>query len=163
MFDANRSFQNCTVVASFSFIIGFLAPLFATETVAFAQKPISTPQPVAGFSIEPQPLGSALAEFSTQSGLQVLFPSELTEGKQSAGVTGELLPEPALRKLLEGTGLDYLVTDAGTVTLKKEVQQADSSAKQQDEVDTGQAVAPPPSGRLGPGRSGKPHHRRSSA
>ena len=57
------------------------------------------------FAIAPQPLSSALAEFSRASGVQVSAPAELTAGRSSPGVSGTLSPAAALSRLVAGTGL----------------------------------------------------------
>jgi iron complex outermembrane receptor protein len=68
------------------------------------------------FSIAPQPLPAALAEFSRASGVQVSAPSGLTAGRTSPGVSGTLEPSAALDRLLAGTTLVGRI-DGGTVLL----------------------------------------------
>ena len=61
----------------------------------------------AQFNIAPQPLGSALNEFAVQSPWPILYTSQMTGGKTTAGVTGATDPQAALKTLLAGTGLSY--------------------------------------------------------
>ncbi|HEX6858586.1 MAG TPA: TonB-dependent receptor [Caulobacteraceae bacterium] len=61
----------------------------------------------ASFSIAPQPLASALNEFSVQSKQSVLFTTDLAAAKASKGVSGEVDVAQALTALLDGTGLTY--------------------------------------------------------
>jgi outer membrane receptor protein involved in Fe transport len=68
-------------------------------------------------AIPPQPLGQALTAFAQQSGLQVIYPSKVVEGIRTQGAPANLGPEATLRKLLEGTGLQYKFTNATTVTV----------------------------------------------
>ena len=64
-------------------------------------------QETAQFNIAPQPLASALNEFAVQSPWPILYTSQMTGGKTTAGVTGATDPQLALNTLLAGTGLSY--------------------------------------------------------
>ncbi|HYG27237.1 MAG TPA: secretin and TonB N-terminal domain-containing protein [Caulobacteraceae bacterium] len=61
----------------------------------------------AQFNIEPQPLASALNEFSVQSRQSVLFTTDLAKARTSQGVSGQVEVADALSALLAGTGLTY--------------------------------------------------------
>lgn len=63
------------------------------------------------FEIAAQPLVSALDAYAAAAGLEVLYDSELAAGRRSTAVRGVLMPDVALRVLLEGTGLTVLYTD----------------------------------------------------
>lgn len=69
------------------------------------------------FDIPAGPLPAALAIFGERSGLTLLYPAELARGRLGKGVSGTLTPETALSRLLQGSGLTYRFTGAGTVTL----------------------------------------------
>ena len=69
-----------------------------------------------GFSIAPQPLARALNEFAEQSGMQLVYPSKLTAGIDTAGAQGAT-PGDVLDQLLTGTGLGYEYLNATTITL----------------------------------------------
>ena len=71
-----------------------------------------------GFNIEAQPLASALREFSKQTGLQIGYAAELTEGKQAAGVNGISDPEIALEALLASSGLEHRFINESTVIVR---------------------------------------------
>ncbi|CAI2717107.1 TonB-dependent receptor domain-containing protein [Nitrospina watsonii] len=75
--------------------------------------------PARSFRIPPQDLQSALVEFSRQSGIQILYQSDLVKGIQTQGVSGDHAPEEALKKLLSGTDLTYTFADGKTVTVKQ--------------------------------------------
>jgi len=68
---------------------------------------VAAAQESAKFNIAPQPLASALNEFAVQSPWPILYTSQMTGGKITAGVNGETNPELALNTLLAGTGLGY--------------------------------------------------------
>jgi len=57
------------------------------------------------FDIKAQPLSEALMAFGAQTGAIVMASSELTTGKISKPVTGQLTPQEALTRMLQGTDL----------------------------------------------------------
>ena len=57
--------------------------------------------------IPPQPLAEALAAYARQTGLQLVFVSEIARGKTSKGAPAGLTHEAALTRLLDGTGLRF--------------------------------------------------------
>ncbi|MCI5074039.1 TonB-dependent receptor [Oricola sp.] len=69
------------------------------------------------FDIAAQPLGSALTQFADRAGMRLIFASQLTAGRISAGVSGSLTHEAALERLLEGTGLGFRFSGVNTVTI----------------------------------------------
>lgn len=66
------------------------------------------------FQISPMTLAKALLEYSRQTQVDVMAPSQLLDGKQSSGVQGQMTRDEALSRLLQGSGL-------------KAVEQADST------------------------------------
>lgn len=71
------------------------------------------------FSIEQQPLVSALNAFTAVIGWQVGLPAELGQGVSSPGVSGPLSPEKALDRLLVGTNLSYRKLGSNSIVLEK--------------------------------------------
>jgi len=71
------------------------------------------------FHIASGPLGSALNQFTGQSGLQVLYDPSLVQGRTASGYDGAASPRAVLDMLLKGTGLIFQFTDAGTVVIKQ--------------------------------------------
>lgn len=67
--------------------------------------------------IPAQTLSSALERLARECGLQIVYPSEKTNALQTAGARGDLTPDDALAKLLDGTGLSYRYLDDETVTI----------------------------------------------
>ena len=71
------------------------------------------------FNIPAQALAGALTRFSATTGLQVLYESDIAEQIQTAELKGSYTAEQALRKLLQGSGLNYRYSNDKTVTLEK--------------------------------------------
>jgi iron complex outermembrane receptor protein len=87
--------------------------------------------------IPSQSLGSALATLAKQTRIQVVYSTELVEGKNSPALSGSVTPEQALGQLLARTGLQFEFLDAETVTLSRA-----------GDLKPRQAVASPPSDSL---------------
>ena len=86
-----RGLLACVAVAA----LGVSAPAMA-QTAAN--------QPVA-FSIDSQPLETALTSFARTADVQVLFAPELVRGKRANRVSGLMSPSQALVQILAGSGL----------------------------------------------------------
>lgn len=69
--------------------------------------------------IAAQSLPKALTALATQSGLQILFNADELKALQAARLQGDLAPEEALRKLLEGSGFMATSTGKGTFVIQK--------------------------------------------
>lgn len=92
------------VVLAFLLMVGTLANAIGqtdSQGTATAGRPIS-------FDIPAQPLASAVDAYTTATGLEVIFDSNLAAAYRSTAVNGVLAPDVALRVLLEGTGLTVL-------------------------------------------------------
>ena len=70
------------------------------------------------FDIPAQPLTDALVAFGRQSGIQVTIDGTLARDVASPGVQGAMTSEQALRRLLAGSGLTYVVADETTVAIE---------------------------------------------
>lgn len=81
------------------FLAGLLPGLLVADPVAF--------------DVPAQPAAAALLEFSRQSGVEVLFPSDELRGVTAAAVHGPLEPETALTRLLADTGFSARRSRAG--------------------------------------------------
>ena len=68
--------------------------------------------------IEAQPLVKALAEFADQTGLQLVYPSELATGVDSQGASTDGAPEKTLDQLLASTGLEYEYINDRTIAIR---------------------------------------------
>ena len=73
------------------------------------------------FDIKAQPLAEALMAFGAQTDAIVMASSELTIGKTSKRVTGQLTPQEALTRMLRGTGLKFETSANGTILIVREL------------------------------------------
>lgn len=87
-------------------------------------------------TIEPQPLTKALAEFAEQTGMQLVYPSELTAGLDSKGASAEGSPDEILDELLASTGLEYEYVNDRTIAIAAETS-IDMSAVERRASDKG--------------------------
>ena len=93
------------------------APLQAcalATITAYAQSSEATVK----FDLPPQSLEQALKDFSVSADKQLLFATDLAEGKMVAGLSGEMEPMEALDELLDGTGLIYETTLSNVILVK---------------------------------------------
>jgi iron complex outermembrane recepter protein len=67
--------------------------------------------------IAPQPLAEALAAFASQTGLQLVYLSEIDAGQKSKGAPAGLAPSVALTRLLAGTGLQFEFLNSRSVRI----------------------------------------------
>lgn len=87
-----------------------LAPLpVAASAVAGEQR---------AYLIESGSLDDTLRAFIRQSGVQLLYPPELTRGRHATGLAGRMDAGHALARLLRDTGLRVVVVDDHTFVLK---------------------------------------------
>lgn len=85
-----------------------------------AAEPIRPGQAEAvAIDIPAQPLSDALRALSRQTGLQFIADSALTRGVTAPAVSGTLRPTEALTRLLAGSGLQYRMTGANSITLER--------------------------------------------
>src|SRR5271168_4914073 len=82
---------------------------------AVAQAPSAAS--VKNLSIPAEPLANALNDLAQQSGLQVMFASELVARLKSPEVKGALTATEALQRLLTNTGLRYEFVTPHTITI----------------------------------------------
>ncbi|MDF3834539.1 hypothetical protein P3W85_16475 [Cupriavidus basilensis] len=66
---------------------------------------VHPPGQLLDFDIPAQPLAAALNRYASLSGWPILFRGTMVVGRTSSPVQGRYLPEIALRRLLDGTGL----------------------------------------------------------
>jgi hypothetical protein len=69
------------------------------------------------FKIDSQPLGTALQQFAEQSGVQIIFFSQLTEGLQAPALSGSYTISGALEILLSGSHLIFRVINPKTIEI----------------------------------------------
>ena len=98
--------------------LGLIAVL-ALPVVAVAadlQSPATPDQ--KRFDIPAGPLEGALNRFGREAGILLSFPSAITVGLRSNGLSGNFAVQDGLARLLEGTGLTYRYTAANSITLE---------------------------------------------
>src|SRR3984893_16655977 len=71
--------------------------------------------------IAPQPVAAALSEFAHQTGLQLVYVSQLAQARASKGARAGLSASDALTELLDGTGLSFQFLNARTVRIFESV------------------------------------------
>jgi hypothetical protein len=91
--------------------MGRLAAALFVTALGFATPKVTVAADVATrsfqISIPQQALGSALRELAEQSGVQIIFFSEVTQGRNAPALSGTFTAEEGLRTLLSGTGLTF--------------------------------------------------------
>jgi iron complex outermembrane receptor protein len=87
------------------------------------------------FDIPAQDLSRALAAFTAQSHVQVLYEGDVAKGLRSAPLKGSYTPEKALKALLTATPIQARFTGARTATLER------TAKSPSPESDAGGAVA----------------------
>lgn len=68
-------------------------------------------------AIEAMPLNQALEMFARQTGLQIVYRAEIPDSLRSKGAPAGLPPEQQLKRLLQGTGMDYRAITPSTYTI----------------------------------------------
>jgi len=108
---------------------GLIAVLILTICCAAAYASANILTRSVQFSIDPQPLSSALIAFSTQSGVQVAMARADVAQLKSNGVQGMRTVAEALRMLLDGTGLSFDAVGINTVAITGAQSQPSASEK----------------------------------
>lgn len=74
----------------------------------------------AAINLPAQPLDTALQQLARQTGVQILFVSDLVKGQQSARLQGQLTVEQALQRLLQNTHLKMKPLGEGRYSIVSE-------------------------------------------
>ncbi len=82
--------------------------------------PMAAAQSTPAIAIVAQPMAQALAEFAKQTGLQLVYVSEVVGSHQSTRVPPGLAPADALTRLLENTGLRFEFLNERTIRIYAE-------------------------------------------
>jgi hypothetical protein len=96
----------------FGLLVFSVIPTFAQQPV-----PLASPGQEVVYDIPSQNLAEALSAYAAATGVQVLYETSLTLGRNSAAVGGRLTPEAALQALLADTGLVGRRTDVDAITI----------------------------------------------
>jgi outer membrane receptor protein involved in Fe transport len=89
----------------------------AAWSVLAAQAVAASTTPTLSSAIAPQPLAQALSEFASQTGLQIIYVSDIAAAERSRGASSGLAVREALELLLEGTGLRFEFLNERTVRI----------------------------------------------
>jgi iron complex outermembrane receptor protein len=111
-FGLRRFFILRTILICGALIFGLLSA--SNDARAQAQEGSIT------FNIPAQSLESALAAFADQARLQIIVPHSLVVGMTSPGLAGSYRASDALKELLSGSGLQYKMTGANTITVVRD-------------------------------------------
>jgi outer membrane receptor protein involved in Fe transport len=68
--------------------------------------------------IPKQPLSNALQEFAKQSGIQIIFFSQVTDGFEAPSIVGKYTAADALRQMLDHTGLSFREINPKTIEVQ---------------------------------------------
>ncbi len=79
--------------------------------------PVAISQSAAPIGIAAQPLAQALSEFAEQTGLQLVYVSDVVASLQSTAVPSGLPPADSLGRMLRGTGLKFEYLNSRTVRI----------------------------------------------
>ena len=110
-----------------------IALVFLALPLSTAAEQMDTSQ--LTYDIKARSLKSALEIYQKTSGINLAYSDDLVEGKNTDGVYGKNTPAQALKKILNGTGLTYMVTNQGTVVLKEnKTVVAQREAEEKEEV-----------------------------
>lgn len=94
--------------------------LLVSAAVVALAAPLAAAEPGKhSFDVPAQGMSKALENFASQSGLQMLYPSDLVAGIMAQALRGDYAPEQALTILLKGSGLEAKPTGPGSYSLVK--------------------------------------------
>lgn len=97
-----------------------LALLASTAIVAVAPgEAYAAVNQERSFALAAGPLRDALLQFGAQSGLQLLYTSELVANRESPAVVGRMTGRVALERLLAGSGLSWTESRPGVLILQR--------------------------------------------
>ena len=99
------------------------APVWALAGDLHTAVPIDIPR---------QDLGSALSTFANQADVQILFAPDTVASMRSPAVSGTYPAEKALRLLLSGSDLEYVVTGTDSVLVRKRAAVSDRAPARAD-------------------------------
>lgn len=96
-----------------------VALMLANGMVASDTAIAQTSAQAQNFDIPAGGLNTALRQFSSQSRVQLIYSTELADGKRSPGVSGSFTSADALNQLLRGSGLVAEIVNDRTIVLKR--------------------------------------------
>src|SRR5688572_24064769 len=94
-------------------VVAIAAGMSALMPAAYAQT--TTQNATYDINLPAQPLASAIAALSKQTGAQILAAGELVAGRQAPALSGRMTARDALNRLLGGSGLEAAASASGFV------------------------------------------------
>jgi Secretin and TonB N terminus short domain len=91
--------------------------LCMVSALASASLAAAADEPAKTFSIPAEDLSSALRQFARQSDQQILFSTDIVQGKSTPGLKGSHRPDSALAELLAGSGLAFSKSADGSLLI----------------------------------------------
>jgi iron complex outermembrane receptor protein len=98
-----------TVVGTIACVAACVQPLGTARAAEYARE--------YDLKIESQPLARALQEFATQAGVQIIFFSAATHGRNAAPLRGRFTARAALERLLDDSRLTFRQINANTIEI----------------------------------------------
>lgn len=129
----------CARARAPGFLFRLLAVVLISPVVCLGAK-----QDKKAFDVPAGAAEQALKQFSQQSGLQVVFAPDVTDGVRTPAVKGEFTPMEALNRLLSGTGLDVIVDEKTAVVSIIRLDKAESPRRIEGRVVHGGTAEPEP-------------------
>ena len=112
--------------------VGFVEAALHHLQAAELNTKVPTAEEKSGFPVQinlpAQPLNQSIRQIANQTGLSISFDSELTKNKTAPAVKGFLSPQDALKKVLQGSGLQSTFSGESAV-IKPEPEQTSKSMK----------------------------------
>ncbi|MEM6484239.1 MAG: TonB-dependent receptor [Pseudomonadota bacterium] len=102
-------------------------------SLALATAPICVPahaqegREAVPIAISSRPLGESLVELARQTGIRIIAPGKLVNGRQAPALDGKYTADDALDTILQGTNLTVITSADGTLILQKVVQAPDAA------------------------------------
>lgn len=109
---------------SLAIAAGLPGPMSAGSVgaIALLAAPAATAQPQPGEAVEvqlpPGPLNASLFALAQQTGVQIVFTSELVQGRRAPAVSGRLTADQALARLIAGSDLEAQKAGPKVLVLK---------------------------------------------
>jgi outer membrane receptor protein involved in Fe transport len=95
-----------------------LLALTAGAALPVVAAPAPSQAPAQAVSTPKGPLGTALLTLARQTGVQIIFTSQMVEGRQAPAIEGRLSVEEALSRLLAGSNLEAQRAGANVLVIR---------------------------------------------
>jgi len=120
-------------------IIGVITMFFTTDGIA-AGLSLNTSIPAKSYNIPSSNLGKALATYSAQAGVVLVFDPILTDGKTSDGLQGNYGLGEGFAAVLKGSGLEVVADGNGEYTLKRSPKEANEGKNLPEQISLKETV-----------------------